>query len=414
LNEHMPIYVGDRAVEEFIKFCKEKGYEKFLLVADKNTFRVLGESVHRAIKEQGWDILHIVLDPEGLHADSVTLSRVFAIYDGQPRLFVGVGSGTITDTARFTSHRSQNPFVSFPTAASVDAYTSVNAPVTIGELKGSIYCQAPVAIFTNIPTIVESPKWLTASGFGDLLSKFTSSADWKFTHLIWGSKYVPEIYERARRAAQTAVDVVDGIATHEPESMAVMMHGQFESGFCMADFGNSTPASGGEHHIAHVWEMMFHWEGREGLYHGNAVGVAVIIEAEWYDRLRSITKEDAQELLDKAVIPSREAQEKDLCQALPEISKEIIESNPIYVQMADPQVFECVKKNILDQWDEIQTIAALVPPADQFRAWLKQLGGLTITQELDLTEDQAHIAIDYGHYLRERFSVNNIRHLFGW
>jgi glycerol-1-phosphate dehydrogenase [NAD(P)+] len=412
--EHTPIYIGDNAVEEFIQFCRKSKYKKYLLVADDNTYGVLGKKVHDALKKEGWDTLFIVLNPESLHADSVTLSRVFAIYDGQPRMFVAVGSGTITDTARFTSHRSQNPFISLPTAASVDAYTSVNAPVTIGDLKGSIYCQAPVAIFTNLPTIVESPRWLTASGFGDLTSKFTSSADWKYSHIIWDAKFVPEIYKRALGAARQAASVAEGIVTHNPKSMAAMMQGQFDSGFSMADFGNSAPASGGEHHIAHVWEMMFHWAGREGLYHGNAVGVATIIEAEWFERLRKLSKKDAEELLSQTHVPTRAEQEKTIRAELPEISEELIESNPIYLQLSDPQVLERVKKNILDNWDEIQSIAALVPPPAQFRTWLKSLGGPTTTAELDLSPKQAQIAIDHGHYLRERFSINNIRKLFGW
>ena len=78
----MPIYIGNQAVEEFIRFCKAKQFTKFLLIADKNTYDVLGERVHQAVKAEGWDVLHIILDPEGLHADSVTLSRVFAVYDG--------------------------------------------------------------------------------------------------------------------------------------------------------------------------------------------------------------------------------------------------------------------------------------------------------------------------------------------
>ncbi len=414
MPEHMPIYIGDQAVEEFIRFCQENNYRNFLLIADENTYRVLGKRIHEAMIKEGWDVLHIILKPESLHADSVTLSRVFAVYDGLPRMFVAVGSGTITDTARFTSHRSQNPFISLPTAASVDAYTSVNAPVTIGDLKGSIYCQAPAAIFTDLPTIVKSPKWLTASGFGDLISKFTSSADWKYTHILWGSKYDPEIYEKALGAARQAAAVAEGIVTHEPKSMAAMMQGQFDSGFCMADFGNSAPASGGEHHIAHVWEMMFHWAGREGLYHGNAVGVAAIIEADWYERLRKLSKMDAEELISLAKVPSRAEQERTIREELPEIADELIESNPIYIQLSDPQVLERVKRNILENWDEIQAIAVKVPPPDQFRSWLKNLGGPITTAELDLSSSQAKTAIDHGHYLRERFSINNIRKLFGW
>jgi glycerol-1-phosphate dehydrogenase [NAD(P)+] len=296
----------------------------------------------------------------------------------------------------------------------VDAYTSVNAAVTIGEYKGSIYCQSPVAIFTDIPTIAASPKWLTASGFGDLTSKFTSTSDWKFTNIIWGSKFEPAIYEKALGAAQQAAAVADGLITHDPQSLAAMMQGQFDSGFSMADFGNSAPASGGEHHIAHMWEMMFHWAGREGLYHGNAVGVATIFEAGWYEQFRKLGKKEAEELILHAHVPSRSEQEKTIHADLPEIADELIASNPIYMQLSDPEVLDRVKKAILDNWDTLQAVAAKVPPADQFRTWLKKLGGPTTAAELEISPEQAQTAVDHGHYLRERFSINNVRKLFGW
>jgi hypothetical protein len=31
-----------------------------------------------------------------------------------------------------------------------------------------------------------------------------------------------------------------------------------------------------------------------------------------------------------------------------------------------------------------------------------------------LTADEAETAVEYGHYLRERFSMNILRKLFGW
>ncbi|MDO9545164.1 MAG: iron-containing alcohol dehydrogenase [Pelolinea sp.] len=414
MPEHIPIMIGDDMIEKFIEYCQKNEYEKFLIVADENTARVLGDDVHQAVQIQGWDAIYYVLDPDGLHSDDVTLTRVLNAYDAVPRLFVAVGSGTITDTARFTSHRSQNKFVSFPTAASVDAYTSKNAPITIGGLKGSVYCHAPTAIFTDLPTICAAPKFLTASGFGDLISKLTSSSDWKITHLVWGSDFNEAIYKSVLQAAQKAADVVDGIRASDPESMAVMMEGQFASGFCMADFGNSAPASGAEHHIAHIWEMMFHWEKKEGLFHGNAVGVAAIQCAEWYQHLRALSREDAQALLDHAVIPPRDQQIKALKEHLPIIADELIESDPIYLQLSDPKLFTRIRERMLDQWDEIQAVAAYVLPPDVICGWIKSLGGPVTTQELELTQEQAETALEYGHYLRERFSINIIRVLFGW
>jgi glycerol-1-phosphate dehydrogenase [NAD(P)+] len=414
MPEYMPILIGDTATEKSIEFCQQKGYEKFMIVADENTARALGDRVYQAVMQEGWDAIYHVLDPEGLHADGTTLTRVLAAYDGVPRLFVAVGSGTITDTVRFTSHRSQNQFVSFPTAASVDAYTSENAPVTVGHLKRSIYCHAPIAIFTDLPAICASPKFLTTSGFGDLISKLLSTSDWKISHLIWGTDFNEEIYARALRAGHLAAEVVDGIRTADSKSMAAMMEGHFASGFCMADFGNSAPASGAEHHISHIWEMMFHSEEREGLYHGHAVGVAAIMCAEWYQRLKALSRGEAEDLLIRIKIPPRSAQIAAIEKNLPYIAEELIECDPIYLQLSRPQKFKHIRERILDCWDEIQAAAASVPDPEAIRAWIKSLDGPVAPQELGLTKEQVEIAVDYGHYLRERFSINIIRKLFEW
>ncbi len=410
----MPIYVGEKAVEEFIDFCKKEGFKEFFLVTDENTFNALGKDVLGAIKDQHWDVKHIMLDPDHLHTNELSLARVFTAYDARPRLFVAVGSGTITDITRFTSHRSGNTFVSFPTAASVDAYTSKSSSVTIGGLKKSYYGHVPAAIFTDLPTICESPAFLTASGFGDSISKFTSTSDWKITNLVWDARFDEDIYRKGLEAARQTAEAVEAIQRADVQGMTALMESQFKSGFCMSDFGESTPASGGEHHIAHIWDMMFHWEEREGLFHGNAVGVAMIFEARWFEKLRALSKEDASRLLGKVTIPAREVQEKQLGEQIPLIADEVIAGNPIYMQLSDHKVLEEVKERLLKNWEEIQVIAENVPASQQIIDWLKMLDAPITPADLGLSEEQVEIALENGLYLRERFSMNLIRKLLGW
>jgi len=414
LTQRMPMYIGDQAIDAFLTFCEAQQHERFFLISDENTQQVLGGEVHRAIQGKGWDVLQTVLNPQGLHTEETSLAHAMAAYDGQPRTFVSVGSGTLTDITRFTSHRSRNPFIAFPTAASVDAYTPTHASVAINKVKVSIFCQAPIAIFTHLPTVCASPRVLTASGFGDLLSKFTASADWKLTHLIWEAEFDPQINMRAYQVAERVVQVIDGISHADPESMAAMMQCQFDSGFCMGDFKNTSPASGGEHHIAHIWEMITHMQGREGIYHGQMVGVAMVSEAEWYDRLRKTSRQEAEQILSSVQIPDRLAQESALREALPASAEGMIRSNPILMQLSDPKRFAEVKTRILERWDEIQDTARMVPPPDQVRAWMAQVGTPTTPGDIGLSEDEAEAAINNGHYLRERFSANLLRTIFGW
>ncbi len=233
------------------------------------------------------------------------------------------------------------------------------------------------------------------------------------THLIWESEYDPQIHN-VPTSGRTGVQVINGLSRADPEIMAAMMQCQFDSGFCMGDFKNTSPASGGEHHIAHIWEMITHIQGREGIYHGQMVGVAMVCEAEWYDRLRKTTRQEAEQILNRAQLPDRQTMEAALREALPASAEGMIRSNPILMQLSDPKRFTEIKTRILERWDEIQETARMVPPPDQVRAWMAQVGTPTTPGDIGLSEEEAEAAVNNGHYLRERFSANLLRTIFGW
>lgn len=130
LSDHPLIFIGNETIREFINYCKKSKIYRLYLISDENTFRVLGGKVYEATRDLGWDIQVIILNPEHLHTDDISISQVLANYDAVERLFISIGSGTITDITRFTSHKSRNNFVAFPTAASVDAYSSRISPTS--------------------------------------------------------------------------------------------------------------------------------------------------------------------------------------------------------------------------------------------------------------------------------------------
>ena len=163
-----------------------------------------------------------------------------------------------------------------------------------------------------------------------------------------------------------------------------------------------------------ILEMMFHWEKKEGLYHGHAVGVAMIMSAQWYQRLRTLSHNDVDELLKKAIIPPRSEQIAEMKKNLPQIAEELIESDPIYLQLCDAEKFRYTCEQILKHWEEILAVAAAVPDPEAIRDWIKRLGGPVTPQELGVSEDEVKIAVDYSYYLRERFSINILRKLFDW
>jgi glycerol-1-phosphate dehydrogenase [NAD(P)+] len=50
----------------------------------------------------------------------------------------------------------------------------------------------------------------------------------------------------------------------------------------MLIFGKFHPASGGEHHVSHIWEMAALKEGKKQQLHGAKVGVPSILVANRY------------------------------------------------------------------------------------------------------------------------------------
>lgn len=412
MDVRLPVFIGNQAVSEFVRYCEAQNLKEFLLVADENTYRALGESVDKTLRAQGADVVTVVLKGEEVLANEHYLVRVFLNYDRKARTFLAVGSGTITDIARFTSHRVGRGFISLPTAPSVDGFTSIGAPLVVGGLKQTIICQPPLAVFADLPTLAAAPRRMIAAGFGDLVGKYISIADWKLGRLLWSERYDEDIAGRMLGAAQDIAAHVQDIASGSVESIRILMDGLIESGFGMLEFGNTSPAGGAEHHMAHHWEMMMLSDHRHAALHGAKVGIASIIAADWYAQLQKMSKDEAYHRLEKARLPNPQEEMLKIKAIFGPIADEILPSQKDFIKMSGSQ-FEALKGRILDQWQGVQEIAESVPPAQDFARWLRMLGGPVDPSEINLSAEEVRLAKDYSHYMRQRFTINKLRLLLG-
>lgn len=132
----------------------------------------------------------------------------------------------------------------------------------------------PVAIFADVDVLTKAPQQLVAAGFGDMLGKYTSLFDWKFSHLAAQEPYDEEVADMTEKALRACVEHVDEIGKRTEEGIRILMTSLIESGIAMLKFGQSHPASGAEHHLSHFWEMEYLRRGSRALLHGAKVGVA--------------------------------------------------------------------------------------------------------------------------------------------
>ena len=398
------IHIGNDALAHLLAYCERESLHRFTLVADENTFAALGKRVHELFSSRGMETRVIVLRGEAVSADERAIMQVLIQDDHAARVYLAIGSGTITDIVRFASFVTKNPFISVPTAPSVDGYTSSGAALAIGNTKQTFRAQPPIAIFADLDTLVAAPRPMIAAGFADMLGKFTALADWKLGHLVWGERYSDAIAQRTQTALNSCVSRRDQIAQVSAAGVQGLMEALVESGLCIAAFGSSEPASGSEHHLSHYWEMKLLRENRPALLHGAKVGVASILIARLYKKISQLTRDQVITRLSAVQMPDRAGMIRSIQEGFDTSADTIIASHAPFLEMSADD-FDALKQNIAEHWAEIQAIAATVPPPPVLAERLAPLNAPTTPRDLGLTDQDVLLALKYAHYLRNRFTA---------
>lgn len=284
-----PVRIESGAIREVTPYLSEMNYRQVSVVSDSITYEIAGSALTTSITEAGIHAHSTIIKPNpngDVIADEVSLIQLLLdIRLHASQVVIAAGSGTLHDIARFAAYTTGIPFLSVPTAPSVDGFNSKGAPVIIRGEKITIPSIGPDAIFADLDILTKAPSELVAAGFGDMLGKYTSLLDWKFGSLAGGEPYSPLVAGLTWNALQRCIDNVDEIAARSATGIRILTGALLESGFAMLLFGQSHSASGAEHHLSHYWEMEYLKLGRRQLLHGAKVGVACAEIAKLYHRL---------------------------------------------------------------------------------------------------------------------------------
>jgi glycerol-1-phosphate dehydrogenase [NAD(P)+] len=399
-----PIYVGRDAIAHMLDYVAEHGLMRFTIVADTHTYAALGQRVESALKAKGCEVSAVVLEGDHIHTDEHQIVQTLIRAPLGPYTLIAVGSGTITDITRFVSHRTNRAFIGMPTAPSVDGFTSIGAPIILAGVKTTILCQPPVAVFADLDTLRQAPQRLVAAGFGDMIGKITSLADWKMGSILWNEPYDAAIARRSQAAIDSVMQHADAIGDRTEAGVRALMEALIESGLCMLDFGQSRPASGAEHHASHYWEMKRLREGGESMLHGAQVGYALTLVAQQYARIRDLSRSEMMSRLEAAALPSRAAEIANIRAGYGDMTDDIAREHAAFLNLTE-DAFDQLKRRIAENWDAIQAIAATVPTPETIVDALRRTGAPTTAAELGLRPDEVRPGFEYGHYLRNRFTV---------
>jgi len=406
-------YVGKEAISELIGFLRDNRAHYITLVSDENEYTALGQRVEEALRENKFEVKNIILRGEEIGANERYVVQVLLPADLEERVYIAVGSGTLTDIVRFVSYRTRSFFISMPTAPSVDGFAASGSSMTIMDYKQTIQSRPPVAIFADLETLCNAPRDLIASGFGDMFGKYTALADWELANLLVGEPYDPEIAARSQAARDRCAQRAEVLEQDWEEDIHVVMDALIEEGICMLVTNNSRPASGAEHQFSHFWEMRLLRENRPAIFHGTKVGLASILVAKYYEMIRALSKEQAVERLNKTpqYDPQQEIQKIHEGYGN-EIADSIIQAQSRHLSMTEPQ-YEDLKARIVEHWEEIQTIARKVPSPAEIQSLLTKVGGATHPEAVGLTQRDVRDAIQYAMYVRKAFTILNLCQMMG-
>lgn len=245
------------------------------LVADARTWGALGTRVAEMLRAR-YAVEVVVLEGMPL-PDAATAQHVRAA-TREAQALVAVGSGTINDVCKYASHLAGKPYAVFPTAPSMNGYTSANASIILDGLKQSFAAHLPAAVLCDAQTLAAAPARLLRAGLGDSVARPTAQADWLLSHYLKGTPYDARPFALLADYEPALFANAGHLAEHALGLMEVLLL----SGFGMLLAGGSYPASQGEHMIAHCYEML---SGDHSAYHGEAIGVTTLEMARMQERL---------------------------------------------------------------------------------------------------------------------------------
>lgn len=353
------IKVANGILESIVPYLKENDYETVNLVVDDNTYEAAGKQIREQLirSDIQTNVVHLKVNQHHqVIADEASVVQLLIETSPETDALIAVGAGTIHDITRFCGSKMNIPFISVPTAASVDGFTSKGAPLILHGVKQTIQTVSPIAVFADIDILKAAPREMTAAGFGDILAKYTSLLDWKISELIGDEPYNQLASEMTRRSLEACVENVTKIAKADDDGIRILIQSLIESGVVMLLLDFSRPASGSEHHLSHYWEMDLLQKDEKQILHGAKVGVATTIIADMYNHLF----------------------EK--------------------IKLTDSRYTDHLK----EYWEEVISLIRQLPSPEEIRNLLRTVGGPATTEELKIDRELVVESINEAYHLRDR------------
>nr|WP_224721405.1 iron-containing alcohol dehydrogenase [Candidatus Wolbachia massiliensis] len=304
-------------------------------------------------------------------------------------LIVALGSGTVNDICKYASYLEKKDYISFPTAASMNGYSSANASILVDGYKKSFEAHLPKGIYIDTDIIANAPLRLTLSGFTDFICRSTVQADWLLSHLLLGTEYNELPFTLVRDLEQTLLREYMQLTQKSTDVILLLMEALLVSGFGMVISKGSYSASQGEHMIAHAMELVT----KDYLsLHGEKVAVTAITMANLQEKILSIQN--------PIIKPTT-------------LNVEHVFDNSEFIKILEQKQIMQQKIGgiIYKEWNNISSlIKQNLLPAKQLQKMFEDLSIPHLPEHLSWNKEQYCKVVDLAFATRDRFTFLDLAH----
>jgi len=378
-----------------------------LCVADRNTWSAAGERAAEILRKTGRRVPVHFTDERGgpVHAEERSVAAVAAAVQQAAAVgLLAVGSGTISDICKTAATQCECPLVTVATAASMNGYPSAISALTVAGVKITDPCKPPAAIIVDPDILATAPPAMNSAGFGDLLSKNASTADWIMSHILHGEYFCPVPAAVADAALQRCIANAAAIRRRQPDSLKLLAEALLRSGIAMVLAGSSSPASGGEHLISHLWDMTAHWSGRTPSLHGEQTGVTTLISLALYRKLLALEPGDFRCFDSPPPFDSPQQFENEMHRIFGDLAEAVLpHARRKYLGAEELQRR---REQILLRWPDIRrAVSGVVIPPQRSRSHLLTAGAKVRAADLGISGEELLFSYRHARWIRNRYCV---------
>ena len=391
-------------------FREQFGSARALIVADKNTWRAAGEAVYTYLQQAGveCDEPYIFTD-EDLHAEWHFIERLDEKLSSTPAIAVAVGSGTINDLCKLSSHHCSRPYMCVATAASVDGYSSFGASITYKSMKQTFTCPAPRAILADVGVMARAPREMTAAGYADLAAKIPAGAEWIIADFVGSEPIHADAWHISQDNLKASLADPEGVAALREEAIAPFVEGLMLSGFAMQAARSSRPASCTDHLFSHLWNMRDHKHNGVTPSHGFQVSVGTLMMCAMFDQMY---KTDFTTLDVDACVKAWPSADVIRSRAEQLFAGEAFYELGVGEMMAKYDEADEVRRQlqlVKDNWPDLKArLQEQCYTFEQMHRMLSIVGAPTKPEDVGITKEQMLADVPYVRHIRRRYNMMDL------